>query len=138
MSEAIRCFEEAQPGSSVGLEANFNSGNANVQGNPEKLRQVLINQLTNAIDASPEGGHVALTTTRLPDNSHVRIEVSNTSVHDIADPKLLLEPFRSTKPHGTGLGLAIVNGIVSAMSGNFALEQREHRKVVASVNLPIA
>jgi signal transduction histidine kinase len=93
-----------------------------VDGDEEKLTQVLTNLFENAIRYSPIGGHVCL---ELRCSKHcVRFDIEN----DLTGPEpdasnLLFERFqrgdvsRSREYGGTGLGLAIMKGLVEAHSG---------------------
>ena len=99
-----------------------------------KLERVLINLATNACDAMPEGGQLALTTGNIdlaqplgavPAGQYVLLSVSDSGTGmDAATVKRIFEPFFSTKEvgHGTGLGLSIVSGIVAQSGGHIAVE----------------
>jgi signal transduction histidine kinase len=84
---------------------------------PGHLQQVLINLLTNAIEATPAGGHVTVTGTPRGDNgrSGVVLEVCDTGsgIPEDVLPRIF-DPFFSTKParEGAGLGLAICRDLI--------------------------
>ncbi|MBI2944303.1 MAG: HAMP domain-containing histidine kinase [Candidatus Wallbacteria bacterium] len=87
------------------------------------IRQILINLLLNAMDATPAGGRVALELDRAANG--VELTVSDTG-HGIA-PEVqarLFEPFHTTKPvgQGTGLGLYLSRQLVEALRGRIAFE----------------
>ena len=88
-----------------------------------KINQVVLNLLTNAIDATPEGGTV---TVRNSAEEHgVRIEVEDTGCGiDPAVKDRIFDPFFTTKPigSGTGLGLSISYGIVKDHGGTIEVE----------------
>ncbi|MCB1924099.1 MAG: GAF domain-containing protein [Gammaproteobacteria bacterium] len=107
-----------------------------VLANPDKLRQVLINLLDNAVDASLVGADVVVETGTADDQGLVSIRVRNRATQGRLDADRALEPFYSTKPQGTGLGLAIVAGIVEAHQGRFLIEQDAAGEVTAQVILP--
>jgi signal transduction histidine kinase len=90
-----------------------------------QITQVLINLITNARDAMPEGGEIRLRTFHDPAGLRLGLEVSDNGT-GIA-PELrekIFEPFFTTKPagQGTGLGLYIVAGIVRAYGGEMTVE----------------
>jgi signal transduction histidine kinase len=93
----------------------------------EKLRQILVNLLGNAIKFTPEGGKVEVT--QQLTGTHVEIRVSDNGV-GIApeDRERIFEPFvqvdgRNTGAHeGTGLGLAISRELVVGMGGGLTVE----------------
>lgn len=107
-----------------------------VLANPDKLRQVLVNLLDNAVDASPAGAEVVIETGNAADQGLMSIRVRNRVTQGRLDADRALEPFYSTKPQGTGLGLAIVAGIVEAHQGRFLIEQDAAGEVTAQVILP--
>lgn len=88
------------------------------------LSQVWINLLDNAIDASPEGGTIAVRT--WGDDERVSVAIADQGAGiSPDDQKRIFEPFYTTKPAGmgTGLGLEIVRRIVvTQMEGEIRLE----------------
>ncbi|WP_129138249.1 ATP-binding protein [Modicisalibacter coralii] len=94
-----------------------------VQGDAQRLVQVLVNLLGNARDASPPGGLVVVDARR--HDGGVRITVTDAG-HGI-DASIrdhLFEPFTTTKPpgEGTGLGLSLVYSIVQEHHGQVRVE----------------
>jgi signal transduction histidine kinase len=93
-----------------------------VDGDTNRLAQVLDNVIQNALDAMPNGGTLRLTVSAVdPGNGtygRVRIVVEDTGCGIAPDAAArLFEPFVTTKPGGTGLGLAIAYEIVRAHGG---------------------
>lgn len=90
-------------------------------GDDEKLRQVVLNLLTNAAEATPTGGAISI-------EAQSRGELAVLSVTDdgvgvaASARERLFEPFFTTKDHGTGLGLAISRAIVEAHRGEIVIE----------------
>jgi hypothetical protein len=82
------------------------------------IGQVLLNLLTNARGAMPDGGEITIETSHLPAIGSVRLLVRDTGAGIPAEvlPKIF-DPFFTTKPEGTGLGLAISHGIVHEHHG---------------------
>jgi signal transduction histidine kinase len=106
-------------------------------GDSEKLRQVVINLLVNALDAMPESGtlSVKVSATR----SSVAIEIGDTGPG--IDPNILPEifdPFFTTKEAGTGLGLSIVRKIVDQHGGRIDIDSSPGRGTQVRVELPSA
>jgi signal transduction histidine kinase len=95
-----------------------------VQGDPERLQQVLLNLFINAIDAMPEGGVLRVEVV-VPDGDEVcvRIEDTGTGIVPEAMPHLF-DPFFTTKAagHGSGLGLVVVKGIIEEHGGEISAE----------------
>jgi signal transduction histidine kinase len=93
------------------------SAELTVQGDPQRLRQVLVNLVGNAADASQPGAHVTIRAK--PADGRVAIEVEDHGRGIRADdlPRIF-EPFFTTRPDGTGLGLAICHKVVRAHGGD--------------------
>jgi PAS domain S-box-containing protein len=93
---------------------------ATVQGDRDKLKQVLINLLTNAQEAAPAGGQVTC-------GLQVTGDRLTLSVHNAGEPippellPRLTQPFFTTKASGNGLGLAITKRIVEAHGGELSI-----------------
>lgn len=98
----------------------------------ERIKQVLLNLLNNAIDATERGGEVAVFVSR-GDHS-LYIDVSDTGP-GIAEDTNIFEPFVTTKNAGTGLGLPIAHRIVTAHGGELTCTRRDDRTVFR-VELP--
>lgn len=102
-----------------------------VNGNRLQLRQVLLNLVRNASDASPVGGRVEvqIISTR-NERVHVRVVDNGPGfAPDVRDRAF--EPFFTTKETGTGLGLVICRQIVEAHGGYLAIEETAGGAAVA-------
>jgi signal transduction histidine kinase len=111
-----------------------------VMADANQIRQVLLNLIANAADATPEGGEVRISETceRGPDGvEEVVLRVSDTGPGvPEAIREHLFEPFVTTKPRGTGLGLCVAAGIVSRHGGRLELETKEAPGAVFALRLP--
>jgi PAS domain S-box-containing protein len=114
---------ELLPGESVTLELD-----------DEKMKQVVLNLVRNAIEAAGRGGRVTVTLSAKNDIAQLAVEDDGQGFPAAAP---LFEPFFTTKEGGTGLGLAIVHRIVSDHGGTVDIKSRVGRTVV-SVSLPIS
>jgi PAS domain S-box-containing protein len=94
-----------------------------VEGDPQRLAQVLINLLSNARDASPPGGAIRVRTERGEHTVDLIVEDEGSGIpKSIVDR--LFEPFFTTKDpgKGTGLGLALVYSIVEEHYGQITID----------------
>ena len=98
----------------------------------EKIKQVLINLVRNAIEAMPEGGSLKLTT-RYGDG-HLIMEVADTGT-GIEPGVDIFDFFVTTKRGGTGLGLPIARRIVEAHGGSMSYESEPGRGTIFTVTL---
>ena len=89
-----------------------------INGDEVQISQVLVNLITNAVHAMPNGGQITVTTKAK--GTFVSLLVSDTG-HGMtpAVKQKIFEPFFTTKPvgEGTGLGLAVVKGIIDSHQG---------------------
>ena len=110
-----------------------------VHGHVGQLQQVILNLLTNAMDATPPRGVVEVVTRAVPERGEVVIEVRD-SGHGIAfaERKQIFEPFFSTKApgRGSGLGLFISSQIVRDHEGMIEVESEPGRGSTFRVVLP--
>jgi signal transduction histidine kinase len=110
---------------------------------PGHLQQVLINLLTNAIEATPAGGRVDVTGTHRVDDGRpgVTIEIrdSGSGIPPEVLPKIF-DPFFSTKPvhDGAGLGLAICRDLVRSNGSEIQVASVPGEGTVFTVWLPEA
>lgn len=105
----------------------------------ERLIQVFVNLITNAVQHSPGGGAVLVSVmvTAAPGGDRVRWEVSDTGPGFPADllPHLF-HPFASRRPGGTGLGLAIARRLVEQQRGEIDAHNGPAGGAVVRVTLP--
>jgi two-component system sensor histidine kinase GlrK len=108
-----------------------------VLGDEDRLVQVLVNLLANAVRFTPAGGTV---TVRLVDaGPECEIQVEDTGVGiPAAELPHIFESYRQAHPGkgGTGLGLAIVRGLVQAHGGRVTAESQEGKGSRFTVLLP--
>jgi two-component system sensor histidine kinase HydH len=89
---------------------------------PDALKQILLNLVTNALDAMPDDeGEVRILSRRAQDGVWVSVEDNGPGIPP-QDREQALEPFFTSKKKGTGLGLAIVNNIMRAHRGRAVIE----------------
>jgi len=108
------------------------------------LRQVLLNLLTNAIDATSPEGTITVSASLMARNGRpgpwLELAVGDTG-HGMAPEEVrrVFEPFYTTKAaeRGTGLGLSIVDHIVRAHGGQLAVDSIPGRGTTMRVRLPL-
>jgi len=113
------------------------SGLPPVLGHASQLQQVVLNLLTNAMDATPPGGRVLVVTQARP--GQVELEVTDTGRGIPAgQQEHIFEPFFSTKAagQGTGLGLSVSAQIVREHQGRIEVTSTEGRGTTVRVLLP--
>lgn len=113
-----------------------------IVGDRERIEQVVVNILSNAVKYTPSGGHIRLSARELSGN-RVRITVEDDGVGiPAADVPRLFERFyrvdkaRSRAAGGTGLGLAIAKEIVEQHEGKIALASEYGKGTTVTITLP--
>jgi two-component system NtrC family sensor kinase len=105
---------------------------------PGPLNQVLMNLLSNAIDAIDGHGEIRITTGRRDSMFFVSVADSGKGIPR-ADRERIFEPFYTTKPvgQGTGLGLSISYGIVQRHQGSIEVRSEEGKGTEMIVKIPL-
>lgn len=105
---------------------------------PGPLNQVLMNLVSNAIDAIDGQGEIAITTGRRDSMFFVSVADTGKGI-PAAQLERIFEPFYTTKPvgEGTGLGLSISYGIVRRHGGAIEVRSEEGRGTEMIVNIPL-
>ena len=113
-----------------------------IVGDRERIEQVVVNILSNAVKYTPSGGHIRLSACA-PGKNLVRIKVEDDGVGiPAADVPRLFERFyrvdkaRSRAAGGTGLGLAIAKEIVEQHEGKIALASEYGKGTTVTITLP--
>jgi len=104
---------------------------------PDRMQQVFLNLLLNAIDAMPEGGRLQVRTMRTREPAGVRVAFTDSGAGippDVASQ--IFDPFYSTKPEGLGLGLFISRDIVERHGGRIEADSQAGEGTTFTVWLP--
>lgn len=108
-----------------------------IKADGEKLRQAFLNIAINALQATPPGGSVIISTKVY---QTALCEISFRDTGPGIDPETLAkicEPFYTTKPGGTGLGLAITKKIIESHKGTLLVESEPGQGTTVTVRLPM-
>ena len=104
----------------------------------EQIKQVLLNLILNAVQASQAQSTVYIRTTATP--SDVSIQIIDEGFGILAeDMERIFDPFFTTKENGTGLGLAVAANIISQHDGSITCRANKEkaRGMIFEVQLPI-
>jgi two-component system, NtrC family, sensor kinase len=104
---------------------------------PNQLRQVLWNLLSNAVDATAGRGAIDVRACRTDDLRDVSISITDDGP-GVRDATQVFEPFFTTKAHGTGLGLTVVARIVRDHGGVVRIDNVEGRGASVAITIPVA
>jgi signal transduction histidine kinase len=120
LTELIESMQPTAEGSGLQIEADLVFGQLYVEGDLFALNRVYRNLLTNAMQATPPHGRVAVRTRR--EDHQAVVEVTDTGC-GIPKERIatIFEDFVTTKRRGLGLGLAISKKIVEQLDGTIAV-----------------
>ena len=106
------------------------------EGDPEQLRQVILNLTLNAIQAMPDGGEIVLAAHR--QSSSILIQVRDQGTGIAAENlERIFDPFFTTKATGTGLGLAVSHQIIEQHNGDLTVARNPDSGLTFSILLPM-
>jgi heavy metal sensor kinase len=114
-----------------------------VEGDPTRLKQVIVNLLDNAIKYTPDGGEIELAVWSANGTAFVEVKDTGPGIPAAALPHVFERFYRVDEVHsrdveGAGLGLAIVQSIASAHGGSVAVNNAPDQGCQVTVSLPRA
>ena len=130
-----------QSASQKGIDASltFNTELPEVEIDPTGMKRVVLNLLTNAVEACSEGEQVKLIAGVVEAEQKILMTIQDTGPgipEEIRER--LFEPFFTTKgSHGTGLGLALVKKVISDHGGNVEVESEVGKGTAFHISLPL-
>ncbi len=140
---AVEVVRPAADAKGVALETALPPLAVPVQGDPERLQQVVWNLVSNAVKFTPRGGRVRIALERADDRARLTVRDTGEGISPEFLP-YVFERFRQADSSGTrrhgglGLGLAIVRGLVERHGGNVRAESAgTEQGAVFTVELPL-
>lgn len=109
----------------------------------DKLRQALLNMVSNAMKFTPVGGHIEISAMNAGDRVQIAVEDSGVGIpaaqlDRVFDPFFQVEQGDTRRYAGLGLGLSIVRDVILAMDGDVRIESTEGQGTTVSIELPLA
>jgi signal transduction histidine kinase len=144
LRDAITMASSTTPPGGTRVAVDLPSDLPAVPGDPNQLRQLFTNLLTNAFEALEGAGHVSIHARRsatVDDGEQEQVIVEVRDDGPGINPETaerVFSPFFTTKPQGTGLGLAIVRKVVDAHDGHIDLTTPPEGGTCFRVTLPAA
>ena len=139
LSEAVLTFEQRAIREKKALIYDENDDIIPVMGDKNRLRQVFVNIIDNALKYSDEGGSVTISAIRL-ENGFVDIVVKDTGIGIPADQleKVKTKFFKGNATRrGSGIGLAVADEIIRMHGGEILLDSVEGEGTTVTIRLPI-
>jgi len=112
-----------------------------IRGNAQKLEQVFINIILNALHALPgkdKGLHISANYDNIGESIHVSVKDEGIGIDENSIDKIT-QPFYTTKPDhiGTGLGLSISNSIIKEHHGKLRIESKLQQGTTVTIIIPV-
>ena len=135
VNEIVESMRSEAERNALVMHTHFADGPLVIQGDRFALGRVYRNLITNAIQATPAGGSVTITTARTGNRVEIRVSDTGTGI----PPERLaaiFDEFVTTKRRGLGLGLAISKRIVEQLDGTIDVESEVGRGTAFTLRFP--
>lgn len=140
VSDAVRLISVREGRNSPLVRTDFGEGSMRLHTDADRLRQVLLNLLDNALDAvRGTDGTVVVSTREEGEGLSIEVRDEGTGIEE-ADLQRVFDPFFTTKEvgEGTGLGLYVSHEIVKSLGGAIDIESRPGEGTRVRIRLPRA
>jgi two-component system sensor histidine kinase HydH len=125
VKDSIRLIEKQAQEKEIKLCSVNNAQVDEVNIDPDRINQILLNLYLNAIESMEVGGILCVEFSNIGKNQQIEIRISDTGCGiKPEDVSKVFDPYFTTKASGTGLGLAIAHNIVEALGGQIEIESR--------------
>lgn len=120
----------------AGVALEIEAPPTQVKGDSRRLKEALINLVSNAVEATPSGGRVSLRVKTTP--SGVTLDVRDTG-RGISpeDLERLGTSFFTTRPNGTGLGVVLAQSVITQHGGTLDYKSTIGQGTIATITLPV-
>jgi two-component system, LuxR family, sensor kinase FixL len=135
IQDVLKIFSGIYPPEKYPMQAELAPNLAEIQCDPDKLKQVVINIITNGVEAMENAGSINIITQEWSGGVEIQIHDEGIGISE-EDILHIFEPFYTTRDRGSGLGLAISYKIVAAHGGEFWAESVKGVGTTFFVRLP--
>jgi two-component system, OmpR family, sensor histidine kinase CiaH len=141
VGDVVRLTTPLAQARSVQLEQGDVRSSPTVEADPDRLQQVMLILLDNAIKHTPAGGRVEVRVSQHGPSAVIQVEDTGAGIAAEDLPRIFDRFYRADKARsdgGTGLGLAIAKMLVEAHGGQLALTSKQEVGTQVTVSLPLA
>ncbi|MFZ7112554.1 MAG: PAS domain-containing sensor histidine kinase [Desulfatiglandales bacterium] len=134
--DVIKIMVEVYPPDIYSFHERLSAGIRDIDCDPDKLKQVFINVISNGCEAMTHGGAITVATGHIPAGVEIRISDEGVGIpeHDLQH---IFEPFFTTRERGSGLGLSVSYKIVEAHKGEISAVSRPGQGTTFIIRLPL-
>lgn len=136
IENAIKLVKEQTTNKNIEFQCLLDKNTKQCYGNADRIEQVLLNLLNNAVDAlkSKKTGKIKIKTGT--DGKYISVSVrDNAGGIDLDTMSHIFKPFYTTKSNGTGLGLSIVKQIIQEQNGKIEIDNNIGKGVTFTIKL---
>jgi two-component system cell cycle sensor histidine kinase PleC len=140
---AVQQLDRQIQDSGVAVSIEIDPRTASMQSDETKLKQILLNVISNGLKFTPSGGRVTIRVIASTDDRLVRFEISDTGIGISADDvPIALAPFGQVdsalnrRYQGAGLGLPLAKGLAELLDGSLEIRGTPGSGTVVVVTLP--
>jgi two-component system sensor histidine kinase HydH len=139
IQHSLKMIEGQASSKGIRIGSDLSASIEEVNIDPDKMNQVLLNLYLNALEATNEGGTLSVSLRKEAESHRIKIAVTDTgSGIEEKDLEHIFDLYFTTKQAGTGLGLAIVHKIIQAHGGEVRVESEVGRGTTVTLLLPLA
>lgn len=139
LREAADMYREVAKQHNIKMDFVCAKESDNIMGDPDRLKQVFINIIDNAIKYSNDGGSVLIDCHEEEHCVHIRVSDTGVGIPEQDIDKVKEKFFKSnTTVRGSGIGLAVADEIIKQHNGLLFVESKEGVGTTVTVVLPIA
>jgi signal transduction histidine kinase len=133
----LRLTEYLTRKANVGIIVDLTKRPVMVRYDAQQIEQVLINMITNAVQAMPDGGSIRISLEETREEVQILIKDTGEGIPG-ENIGLIFDPFFTTKPEGegTGLGLSVSYGIIARHGGRIEVESEVGKGTTFTIYLP--
>ena len=135
LSRLVEFFGPEVEGAGLHLRLDIRGEIPPIRGDSEQLRQLFLNLLLNARDASSDSGEIVISAYKTTRRVHISVADEGCGIEKKRLDKIF-EPYITDKPNGTGVGLAIVRRVAMDHGGSIRVESKVGEGTTFTVSLP--
>jgi PAS domain S-box-containing protein len=136
LDEVVLLTKQFARQQNVEVVKNAPSSACDIWADENRIKQIFINLISNAIQSMPDGGELGIT--MAADDGYLRILFEDTGTGIPEDEQSrIFDPFYTARPDGSGLGLSIVHRIVDAHKGYINVDSEPGKGSTFTVGLPL-
>jgi len=135
LEEAVKLLDHELSDGRIVVRLQLDPGVPAIDADSDRLFEIVLNIVRNAIEAMPDGGTLTIATLPLSDRVEIRFGDTGSGVPDSIRERIF-SPFFTTKPDGSGLGLSVARQVVFEHGGSIGVDSVPGSGSTFTVTLP--